>query len=40
MTDADEVGPATRRFISQRRDPAQPPGYQVADFTEYCSAGP
>lgn len=33
---ADEVGPATRRFIEQRRDPAQPPGYQVADFPEYC----
>jgi hypothetical protein len=33
---ADEVGPATGEFISQRRDPSQPPGYQVADFTEYC----
>lgn len=33
---ADEVGPATREFIRQRRDPAQPPGYQVADFAEYC----
>jgi PhoD-like phosphatase len=33
---ADEVGPATRRFIEERRDPAAAPGYQVADFTEYC----
>ncbi|MBO0775721.1 MAG: alkaline phosphatase family protein, partial [Actinobacteria bacterium] len=33
---ADEVGPATRQFIERRRDPAQPPGYQVADFQEYC----
>ena len=33
---ADEVGPATRQFIGQRRDPSRPPGYQVADFTEYC----
>ena len=33
---ADEVGPATRQFISERRDPSSPPGYQVADFTEYC----
>jgi PhoD-like phosphatase len=33
---ADEVGPATREFIAQRRDPSQPPGYEVADFTEYC----
>jgi PhoD-like phosphatase len=33
---ADETGPATCHFISERRDPAQPPGYQVADFTEYC----
>ncbi|HEY4852962.1 MAG TPA: alkaline phosphatase D family protein [Streptosporangiaceae bacterium] len=33
---ADEVGPATRQFISERRDPSQPPGDQVADFTEYC----
>jgi hypothetical protein len=33
---ADEAGPATRRFIEARRDPAEPPGYQVADFTEYC----
>jgi PhoD-like phosphatase len=33
---ADEAGPATRQFISERRDPAQPPGTEVADFTEYC----
>ncbi len=33
---ADEVGPATRQFIRQRRDPTQPPGPEVKDFTEYC----
>ncbi len=33
---ADEVGPATREFIEQRRDPSSPPGYEIADFTEYC----
>jgi PhoD-like phosphatase len=33
---ADEVGPATREFIRQRRDPSDPPGYEVADFAEYC----
>jgi PhoD-like phosphatase len=33
---ADEVGPATRQFIRKRRDPDQPPGGQVKDFTEYC----
>jgi PhoD-like phosphatase len=33
---ADEVGPATRQFISERRDPSSPPGYEAADFTEYC----
>jgi hypothetical protein len=33
---ADEVGPATKEFIGRRRDLAQPPGDQVADFTEYC----
>ena len=33
---ADETGPATREFISQRRDPSEPPGHEVADFTEYC----
>lgn len=34
---ADETGPATRQFIRQRRDPASPPGYEVADFSEYCA---
>jgi hypothetical protein len=33
---ADDVDPATRRFIEARRDPSEPPGYQVADFAEYC----
>jgi hypothetical protein len=33
---ADDVGPATRPFIAARRDPSEPPGYQVADFAEYC----
>jgi hypothetical protein len=33
---ADEPGPATRQFISGRRDPAQAPGTEVADFAEYC----
>jgi hypothetical protein len=33
---ADEPGPATRQFISGRRNPAQAPGTEVADFTEYC----
>jgi PhoD-like phosphatase len=33
---ADETGPATRQFIAERRDVAQPPGTEVADFTEYC----
>src|SRR3984893_15777455 len=33
---ADEVGPATRQFIEERRDPSSPPGSEVADFTEYC----
>ena len=33
---ADDVGPATRPFIAARRDPSRPPGYQVADFAEYC----
>ena len=33
---ADAVGPATRQFIEGRRDPSRPPGYEVADFTEYC----
>ncbi len=34
---ADETGPATRRFIEPRRDPSVPPGYEVADFEEYCA---
>ncbi len=34
---ADETGPATRQFIRQRRDPSSPPGYEVADFSEYCA---
>jgi hypothetical protein len=34
---ADAVGSATRRFIDERRDPSVPPGYEVADFTEYCA---
>jgi hypothetical protein len=34
---ADETGPATRQFIAGRRDPSQPPGYEVADFEEYCA---
>ena len=34
---ADEAGPATRRFIEDRRDPSVPPGYEVADFAEYCA---
>jgi hypothetical protein len=33
---ADEVPPATAEFIAARRDPAVPPGGQVADFEEYC----
>ena len=33
---ADNPGPATRKLIEQRRDPSEPPGYEVADFGEYC----
>ena len=33
---ADDPGPATRKLIEQRRDPSSPPGYEVADFAEYC----
>jgi hypothetical protein len=33
---ADEVGPATRQFIRERRDPSVPPGYEIVDFDEYC----
>ena len=32
---ADEVSPATQRFIRTRRDIPRPPGQQVADFEEY-----
>jgi len=31
---ADEVPPATARFIVARRDVSVPPGTQVADFQE------
>jgi hypothetical protein len=34
---ADEPGPATREFIGEHRDPREPPGYEVADFEEYCA---
>jgi hypothetical protein len=33
---ADEVPPATERFIAARRGVSVPPGRQVADFEEYC----
>jgi hypothetical protein len=32
---ADEASPGTREFIRSRRDPAEPPGLEVADFEEY-----
>ncbi|MFF9491293.1 alkaline phosphatase D family protein [Streptomyces flaveolus] len=32
---ADEVSDATRRWIAGRRDLAEPPGEQVADYAEY-----
>jgi hypothetical protein len=32
---ADEASPKVREFIESRRDPSQPPGYEVADFEEY-----
>ena len=32
---ADEASPGTREFIRSRRDPAKPPGLEVADFEEY-----
>jgi hypothetical protein len=32
---ADEVSPRTRDFIRTRRDPAEPPHWEVADFEEY-----
>jgi hypothetical protein len=34
---SDSTGPATQRFIEARRDPRDPPGYQVIDFEEYCA---
>ena len=30
------MDPETRTFIEQRRDPAVAPGYEIADFAEYC----
>ncbi|UXY27304.1 alkaline phosphatase D family protein [Streptomyces sp. HUAS TT20] len=32
---ADEVSPATRRWLAARRDPGDPPGDEVADYEEY-----
>ncbi|MFJ3302038.1 alkaline phosphatase D family protein [Streptomyces sp. NPDC086549] len=32
---ADEVSPATRRWLAARRDPKDPPGSEVADYEEY-----
>ncbi|MEW2163860.1 alkaline phosphatase D family protein [Streptomyces sp. NPDC007084] len=32
---ADEVSDATRAWMAARRDPAEPPGDQVADYEEY-----
>ena len=32
---ADEASPKVRKFIESRRDPREPPGYEVADFEEY-----
>lgn len=32
---ADDASPETRAFIRQRRDTSQPPGEEIADFTEY-----
>jgi hypothetical protein len=32
---ADEASPKVREFIESRRDPNEPPGYEVADFEEY-----
>lgn len=31
----DDVSPGTREFIRSRRNPDQPPGYEIADFEEY-----
>jgi hypothetical protein len=33
---ADEVPPATARFVAERRDVSVPPFEEVADFEEYC----
>jgi PhoD-like phosphatase len=33
---ADDPGEGTREFIKQQRDPEVPPGYEVANFNEYC----
>jgi hypothetical protein len=33
---ADEISPATERFIRERRDVDVPPRLEVADFEEYC----
>jgi hypothetical protein len=32
---ADETSEATRAWLATRRDPSEPPGYQVADYAEY-----
>ncbi|HEY1594830.1 MAG TPA: alkaline phosphatase D family protein [Thermoleophilaceae bacterium] len=32
---ADEASPKVREFIASRRDPDEPPGYEVANFEEY-----
>lgn len=32
---ADDASPKTREFIRARRDASQPPGEEIADFTEY-----
>ncbi|HET6655292.1 MAG TPA: alkaline phosphatase D family protein [Gammaproteobacteria bacterium] len=31
----DDVSPGTREFIKSRRNPDEPPGYEIADFEEY-----
>ncbi|HET7307153.1 MAG TPA: alkaline phosphatase D family protein [Gammaproteobacteria bacterium] len=31
----DDVSPGTQEFIRRRRDPEDPPGYEIADFEEY-----
>ena len=33
---ADDPGPATREHIERTRDPSVPPGYEIANFAEYC----